>query len=328
MIFFKCKKNYDQIKAYYIGDIKLITLMMKMDADVVVMTMPDLNNFQIKKSYVREDVEYIYMQHGMGSNNMCMRNKSTLYFDTVFCAGKHQLEEEQQIEDLYQSPHRNLVKVGYPLIDELRERYTNCSHEKNANKIILIAPSWQKDNIIDNCLEDILDALKVTDYQIVVRPHPQEVKQKKSYIDLLKGKYENSLITIQTDFSGDDVLLQSDLLITDWSGISWEFAFSTLQPILFVNTPMKVANPEYTMIDSVPINISLRDRIGISVDLENIHQIPEKVEYLFQNKDKYQSEIEKVSQEYLYNLGCSAEIGAQYIIETIKAKIDKRRIKK
>ncbi len=78
-----------RLKAYYIGPKKLITLMMKMDADIVVMTMPDLNQFHIKRSYIRNDIQYVYIPHGMDSLNMTMRKGSMDYFDTVFCVGPH-----------------------------------------------------------------------------------------------------------------------------------------------------------------------------------------------------------------------------------------------
>ena len=63
---FELEKNNPRIRAYYIGENKLITLMMKMDADMVVMTMPDLENYHIKRSYVRKDIEYVKIPHGMG----------------------------------------------------------------------------------------------------------------------------------------------------------------------------------------------------------------------------------------------------------------------
>ena len=56
---FEMAKTEERILPYYIGSTKLITLMMKMDADIVVMTMPDLQTYQIKKSYIRKDIEYI-----------------------------------------------------------------------------------------------------------------------------------------------------------------------------------------------------------------------------------------------------------------------------
>lgn len=54
--------------------------------------------------------------------------------------------------------------------------------------------------------------------------------------------------------------------MTDWSGIAYEYAFTTKKPVLFVDTPMKVMNPEYQKIDTVPINIWMRDVIGDRLD--------------------------------------------------------------
>ena len=53
-----------QFVPYYIGENRLIVLMMKLEADVMVMTTPDLENFQLKRSYVKKDIEYIYVQIG------------------------------------------------------------------------------------------------------------------------------------------------------------------------------------------------------------------------------------------------------------------------
>ena len=56
---FELEKKEPKIRGYYIGENKLITLMMKMDADMVVMTTPDLQKYHIKKSMVRDDIEYV-----------------------------------------------------------------------------------------------------------------------------------------------------------------------------------------------------------------------------------------------------------------------------
>ena len=45
---------------------------MKMDADMVVMTCPDLDNFHLKRSYVRKDIEYVYMFHYPLSTHMVL----------------------------------------------------------------------------------------------------------------------------------------------------------------------------------------------------------------------------------------------------------------
>ena len=117
-IFERAKTN-EQIQPYFIEENRLITLMMKMDADIVLMTMPDLDNFHIKRSYVRKDIEYIYIVHGIGSNNMLMRKGSMDHYDTIFAAGKLQREEVEKTEIVYNLPKKKVVDVGYPLLEEM-----------------------------------------------------------------------------------------------------------------------------------------------------------------------------------------------------------------
>lgn len=321
---FELEKSNSQIKAYYIGENRLITLMMKMDADMVVMTMPDLENYHIKRSYVRNDVEYVFVQHGIGSNNMGMRKGCMDHFDTIFCAGPHQMSEVRETEEVYNLPAKNLIEVGYPLIDEIRENYNSTLHAVNPVKKILIAPSWQDDNIIDSCLEEILDGLRDKGYEIIVRPHPQEVRLKKEYMEALKQKYESDNITIQTDFTSNNPIMEADLLITDWSGISWEYAFTTLRPILFIDTPMKVMNPDYQKINTVPLNILIRDKLGKRLGLEQLGHVAEYADYLIAHQEEYHKEIEILAHKYIYNLGTSAEVGANYIIKSIQEKVAKK----
>lgn len=325
---FDLEKENQQIRAYYIGDNRLITLMMKMDADVVCMTMPDLENYHIKRSYVRDDVEYFFIPHGVGSNNLTMRRGCTDHFDTVFCAGPHQKKEEEEFAALYQLSKRNLVEAGYPLIDDMRAVWRLSEHTEHDRKKILIAPSWQKDNIVDSCLEELLSQFECLPYEVIVRPHPQEVRLKQEYMDRLKQKYAMFGIEIQTDFTSNNPVLEADLLITDWSDISWEYAFTTLKPVLYINTPMKVMNPEYQKLHTVPINISLRDEIGISINLDELSRIPETAEYLLSHTSEYQEKIDSLAHYYIYNLDSSAEVGGKYIIQAIQKHIEKRKEKR
>ena len=322
---FELEKTQPKIRGYYIGENKLITLMMKMDADVVVMTMPDLENYHIKRSYIRDDIEYVNVPHGMGSNNLTLRKGALDHFDTIFCAGIHQKIENHQTEAVNNLPAKSCVEVGYPLLDEMRENY---AFKNNIRKKILIAPSWQKDNIIDSCLEELLDALKNTDYEIIVRPHPQEVRLKKEYMESLKAKYEPDGIEIQTDFTSNNPVMEADLLITDWSDISWEYAFTTLRPVLYINTPMKVMNPEWQKIEYPPLNIFLRDQLGKSLDVDQLDKAAETAQYLLANTEVYREKINELAHEYVYNLGTSAEAGATYLIKAVLRQIPKKGTKK
>ena len=323
---FELAKTQDKIRPYFIGEKRLITLMMKMEADVVVMTMPDLENYHIKRSYISKDIEYIYIPHGMDSLNLTMRTGSMNHYDTVFCVGKHQKEEIEKTEAAYGLPKKTLVDWGYSLLDEMREDYAKLLHEENDVKKILIAPSWQQDNIVDSCLEQILDNLKGRGYQITVRPHPQHVRHRGEFMEQLKVKYEQDKdVEIQTDFSSNNTVFEADLMITDWSGIAYEYAYTTQKPVLFINTPMKIMNPEYQKIDTVPLNILLREEIGCSLNLDELNQLGDKVQMLLERKNDYYEKIRNFVQEYVYNHGTSAEIGAKYIVTAIQRKIKGRK---
>ena len=326
---FEIAKTQPQIRPYYIGEKKLITLFMKMDADVVVMTMPDIENFHLKRSYVRKDIEYVYVQHGIGSINLTMRKGSEDHYDTVFCCGKHQKEELELSEKIFGTPKKNLVEQGYCLIDEMIAAYDAQEHPAHNVPQILIAPSWQKDNIVDCCLERILDKLSPKGYQITVRPHPQEVRQKETYMQALKEKYSSSPnVTVQTDFSSNTTVMDADLLITDWSGIAWEYAYTTKRPVLFIHTPMKIMNPDWEKIPVVPMNIALRNEIGRDLMLDELDSVGEAVQELLDRRESYREAIRRSLAERLYHPGHSAEIGADYIIRAVRRQIERRKVAK
>ena len=323
-IFELAEKN-DKIRAYYIGEKKLITLMMKMDADIVVMTTPDLETYHIKRSYVRKDIEYIFVMHDMGSFNLTNRNGAVDHFDTVFCTGKHQKEEVEKIEIAKNLPKKTTVEAGYDLLDDMIKDYEN---NKTVTKRpqILIGPSWQVDSIMDSCIDDILEGFKNSEFDVIVRPHPQYVRHKAEKCEALKEKYkEYSNISVQTDFSSNSTVFDAAILVTDWSGICFEYAYTTKRPVIFIDTPMKVMNPEYKMIDTVPINIMLRNEIGKSIAMEDAKSTIDVAREMIANADSYSDKIEAFRNEYVYNLGHSAEISAKYIINQLKKKVAERK---
>ena len=323
---FALAKTHPAIKPYYIGEKRLITLMMKMDADVVVMTMPDLENYHIKRSYVRRDIEYICVQHGPGSVNMLLRKGAEDHYDTVFCVGPPQVRELRQMEALDGSPAKKLVEVGYPLLDEMIAAYESRPHPARERKQILIAPSWQKDNIVDSCLETLLKALKGRGWRVTVRPHPQEVRHRKAFFEQLKASFAaDTDVEIQTDFSSNETVFDADLLITDWSDIAWEYCFTTKKPVLFIDTPMKVMNPDWEKIEEKPMNLVRRKDVGRVLSLDELDHAAEAAEALLADQQRYRRVITDCLEQTVSHLGESARVEGDYIISAIQQKIKERK---
>lgn len=155
---------------------------------------------------------------------------------------------------------------------------------------------------------------------MIVRPHPQYVRYFKARIDHLKSQYEKYGIEVQKDFSSNRTVYMADLLVTDWSSIAFEYAFSTLKPVLFINTPMKVVNPDYQELRTVPIDIELRDKVGISLETDQIGSVHKAVEKLLYDNRFSVAEMEKLKETYLYHPGESGKVGAKYIISRLMGR--------
>ena len=320
----------EQFKPYYVNENRMIVLMMKLETDIMVMTTPDLENFQLKRSYVQKDIEYIYVQHDVNSSNLTFHKNALDHFDTIFTSGPKNKAEIAEREQKFKLPGKNLVEWGSSVIDNMTTAYEQMIREEKSEsaserqKTILIAPSWQEDNILDSCIEQMLDRLVQTKHHIIVRPHPQYVRHYEVRIDALAAKYQEYDVTFQKDFSSNKTVYMADLLVTDWSSIAFEYAFSTLKPVLFINTPMKIVNPDYQELETVPIDIELRDRVGISIAVEEIgSEIVSAVDKLLADEQFSPASMQKLKEQYIYNVGESGKVGAKYMIEQLVKRSEK-----
>lgn len=318
---FTLAQKQEHIRPYYIGQNKLITLFMKMDADIVVMTTPGLDNFYLKRSYVRKDIEYIYLEHGIGSSNFTTLKGSYDHFDTIFCCGSFYAAEIREAEQMYGTPAKTLVPYGYSLLDELIDQVAQLPPRSGDKPRLLIAPSWQKDNILDLCIDPLLEQLLSSDYRVTVRPHPEYVKRYGGRMSAFLEKYKDrfdSDFRVDLDFSSNESIYTADLLVTDWSGIAFEYAFSTLHPCLFLDTPIKAYNPDYTKYENQPQDILWRNLVGMSLDPDHLDVVNQTIAQLLRNSQAYQEKIRVLRAENIYNLGQAGRAGGQYILQQLK----------
>jgi len=309
-----------RIKPYYIGQKKMITLMMRMDADIVVMTTPDLQTYYIKRSLVRKDTEYIFIPHDMMSVHMGFRKGSLDNFDTVFCSGPHVEREVRASERTYGLKEKTLVKFGYPLVEKLEAAYEAEPKTEREIKEILIAPSWQEDNLLDSCIDKLISELLSDKYHLTVRPHPEYTKRFHEKLELLTEKYKDvpaRHLTFELDFATNKSIYSSDLLITDWSGIAYEFAFATKKPVLFINTKMKVENDDWQEIGETPSEIYLRSQIGAALEKSGLDRTAETASFLIEKNVDYHDKIDALLHEHLFSYGTNGSEGVKYILKRL-----------
>ena len=318
---FAIAEKEPRIHPYYIGERRLITMFMKMDADIVVMTMPDLNTYHYKRSYVRKDIEYVYVFHGMFSGLITLRKGALDNFDTLltptpgFEVEMRGWNKEKGLKD------QKMVPCGYGVIDNMAKQYEAMEKVEHEVKTVLVAPSWQEGNILDSCLQDLCEPLLAAGYDVTVRPHPQYIRRFPQKLEKLIhdcAGYDENRFRFQLNFSSNETVFASDLVVTDWSNIGYEYAMATKKPVLFINTPRKIVNEAWTEEDVAKYapDDQIRSIIGIAIEPGEVREkAAGAVNHMISARTEYAETLETVRRERLYHFGESGRYGALYLIE-------------
>lgn len=312
-----------RIQPYYIGERRMITMFMKLDADIVCMTMPDLETYQYKRSYVRKDIEYVYIFHGMFSGLITLRRGALDHFDTLLTPTPGFEEEMRAWNRVHGLPDQKMVPCGYGVIDNMAAQYDAMEKTEHDPRTILIAPSWQEGNILDSCLVELCEPLLAAGYDVTVRPHPQYIRRFPQRLERHMKEcedFDSERFRFQLNFSSNETVFSSDLVVTDWSNIGYEYAVATKKPVLFVNTPRKIVNEDWTEEDVAQYapDDQIRGIIGRTIDPTEVREKgPEAVEYMLTHREEFANTLETVRRERLYHFGESGKYGAQYLIERI-----------
>ena len=285
------------------------------------MTMPDLNQFHIKRS--ANPVHYLYVFHALVSTHMVYRHGAFDHYDSILCVGPHQVREIRKQEELYQLPRKELVEAGYYRLERIYEAYRNYSRNEAAPSgrgTILIAPSWGDENIFESCGERLIEILLRANFEVIARPHPETVRRHPELIAGFSSRFgDNPNFILEKSVATDDSLLRADILISDYSGITLEYALGTERPVLFLDVPPKVKNERFKELGIEPLELSLRPEIGKVVSPENLESVPDMISSLLAGRAAYKKRIAELRDKNVYSFGRSSEIGAQYIMNLVKA---------
>ena len=84
---------------------------------------------------------------------------------------------------------------------------------------------------------------------------------------------------------------------------------------------MKVLNEDYVRYEHQPLDITLRNKIGISLEKDEINQLNDAIKRLLESDSAYyKDQIQKLVDTYVFHIGESGKIGGQYIIDKIMEK--------
>ena len=314
-----------RILAFYIGDGTVRTkFFLTLKARILVMDMPDLDQFHIKRSKICP-VHYVYLFHSMFSIHSYLRKGAIDNYDTIFCVGPHHMNEIRETEKIYELKPKNLVKFGFGRLDTLLEKKENFQITNSDTKdLIIIAPTYGDNNLLEKCGIKLIEILLKSNFRVILRPHLRTLKNSTKLIGSINEKFKkNPNFILEKGDIPFDSYHNSKCMISDWSGISLEYAFIFERPVIFIDVPKKVLNPNSSDISLEPIEISIRKKIGHVVSPNNLEEIPLIIKDLEKNAQIFNKQIKEILSMTVYNIGESAKIGAKYI-QQLNDEIDRK----
>ncbi len=282
-----------------------------MDCELMVMTMPDLHQYQVKRS--KHPVHYVYVQHSLVSMHMVYRGGAFDHYDTIFCAGPHHFIEMQALAEQRQFKPKHLVEHGYARLDSIIGNAQPRQSTANSRPHILVAPSWGEHSISETLGGPLIDALLAQDFEVTFRPHPQTVKFAGDKVQAIHYKHQaDARFTLEVDVASEDSLHHSDLMICDWSGAALDYAFGLEKPVLFIDVPRKVNNPDYAALDIQPFEVAIREQLGGVLASEDISQVGAAVAALLAKRSS--ESLASLREQSVFNVGACDRAGAEALL--------------
>jgi len=285
-------------------------------ARVVVMTLPDLDTFHLKRSV--HPSHYVYLFHAISSTHRVYRRGAFDAYDTILCVGPHHVEEIRETERVYGLPPKRLVEHGYGRLDAILTRARDLPPfvpSEGSRKRVVVAPSWGECSLLEQSYGvDVLRILLDAGHDVTLRLHPMTVRHRSRMVeDLRRGFTRQPGFTLELDMRAQESLQRADLMIGDWSGAATEFAFGLERPVLSIDTPPKINNPEHGEIASPPLEDRIRREIGEVVSPRELSALLPAVVRLAAPGGEWAARIRQARARWIFNPGRSGAVGAETI---------------
>lgn len=303
---------YPHIKAEYVGnENKAFARLNFMNATMVLSTTPGLDVYQWKRS--KGVKYYVHIPHA-ASEITLYRMFGIDYYDAILLSGEYQAQDIRNLEKLRGLPAKELVKIGIPYMDEMAARLEKEGPAPEHPRTVLLAPSWGQSAIFNVYGGKILDVLLKTGYHVIVRPHPQSFKSEKEMLEKLMNDYpESDQLEWNRDTDNFDVLRRSDILISDFSGVIFDFTLVYDKPVIYTNPEFDLSLYDAWWLKTPLWTTTALPRLGCQLTEDNMENLKELIDSCLSDP-KYAEGRSSVKAETWEHFGEGAERAAEYLI--------------
>ena len=303
---------YEHIKGQFIGDgNKAFAKLNFLKATMVLSTTPGLDVYQWKRS---KDVGYyVHMLHA-ASEVVAYRMFGIDYYDAVLLSGEYQVQDVRALEKLRGLPEKELVKIGIPYMDEMARRLRDAGPTPPHKRTVLLAPSWGKSAILQKYGGKIIDELLATGYHVIIRPHPQSFKSETELMEKLMRDYpESDRLEWNRDNDNFEVLRRSDIMISDFSGVIFDFALVYDKPVIYADTEFDKSPYDAWWLDKPLWTFTALPRIGEKLTPENMRGLHGMIDACLTDP-RYEAGRQEVRAETWEHPGEGAVRAANYLL--------------
>ena len=313
------EKSYEHVTAEFIGEGNTAFAKLNMmSAGFVLMTTPGLHVYQLKRS--KRVKHYSHVLH-MPNDATTYRLFGLDFFDSVLLTGTHQAADIRFLEKQRGIPEKDLVVVGCPYLDVYQKNIANIPMEKNHPFTVLVSPSWGDVGILKRYGEKLLDPLSKTGWRIIVRPHPQSKKSEAQMLERLENRYKDNA-NIVWDYERQNIfsLKKADIMISDFSGIIFDYTFLCDKPVMYVKADMDLRPYDaYDLGDKELWQYSVLRTFGKELKEEQFNEIKSVIQSLSDSKALADARSNAKKEAWCFQGESGAKI-ADYMIQTVEAQ--------
>lgn len=271
-------QKYEFVSCRFIGEgNKSFAKLNMMNARICLSTTPGLDVYQWKRS--RNTDWYVHIFHSLGEG-VGYRMFGLDFYDAVLTTGRIQNEYIRLIEEKRGINNKELRIVGSTYMDEMKKRVDRVeTNKERGTTTVLVAPTWGNSGILSRFGERFIDSLLKTEYNIIIRPHPQSITSEAKMLNHLQEKYPNSE-RLQWNFDRDnfDVLNRADVLISDFSGVIYDFALVFGKPIIYADTSFDASPYDAAWIDTPLWRFTALERMGRKLSENDFNRLQDIID--------------------------------------------------
>ncbi|MBQ9539260.1 MAG: CDP-glycerol glycerophosphotransferase family protein, partial [Treponema sp.] len=141
-------------------------------------------------------------------------------------------------------------------------------------------PSWGARSSLRTCGEDIIAGLLDAGWTVIFRPHPQSLTVDGDRLEKIRSRFRsNGRFRIDTAPSGMESMANSDIMVSDFSGVIFDYSILFGRPVLLASGGLSLTG--YEAEDLPPellFNVPVTKRITRELTENDIPHIAEIVE--------------------------------------------------